>query len=275
MFVMLMLTSGNALPATEARSRMCDLELHTAESNEVQGRYESSDWEISFSAILQSNMIYSRTIATNISVEDDFELTIRLSFVDSKSRTVPGIEKLVVEAAKELVEATQCNIPGKYNEVYEDLADKLNQCTMDLGPSQLRFSIMYHETIVAAALRICSGAETICTPSLKYVYGNGMFICSEDLEELFPSQMEAGRREMEKIKQQSPERRISAPRNKRWSFACRSTGCGGLEGGDWGCCGNYGGCCTRCHAACLVHDAICTCCSGWWCGWRCQSDWWC
>ena len=194
-FVLLVLpavTFSNALPAKDAGSRNCDLDLRTADSNEVQGRYESNGWKISFSASLQSDTIYSRTVATNTS-DDDFELTIRLSFLDSKDRAVPGIEELVVEAAKELVETTQCSIPDRFNEVYEDLADKLYQCTMELGPSQLHFSIMYHETIVASALRICSGAETVCTPSPKYVYGNGMFICSEDLEELFPGEMEAGK----------------------------------------------------------------------------------
>ena len=272
-FVLLVLTSGNTISATDAK---CDLELHTADSNEVEGRYESGDWKISFSAILQNNTIYSSTVATSISVKDNFKLIVRLSFVDSKNRTVPDIEKLVVGAAKELVETTQCNIPRRYNEVYEDLADKLNQCTMDLGLSQLRYSTMYHETIVASALRICSGAGTICTPSLEYVYGNGMFICSEDLEELFPTQVEAGRREMEKIKQLSLERHILAPRNKRWSADCLKYGCLGLEGSDWGCCGDYPGCCKFCNILCFVHDAICTCCTWWWCGGPfCKPDRWC
>ena len=262
----------NALPAKDAGSRKCDLDLHAADSNEVRGRYESNGWKISFNASLQSDTIHSTTVATNTS-DDDFELTIRLSFEDSKDRTVPGIEELVVEAAKELVEATQCSIPEKSNEVYEDLADKLNQCTMELGSTQLRFSIMYHETVVASALRICSGAETVCTPSPKYVYGNGMFICLEDLEELFPNQMESGGTELEKMKQESL---TPASRNKRWSYYClQHYSCGGLEGGDWGCCGNYYGCCTLCHAACLAHDAACTCCSYWWCGWQCRPDWWC
>lgn len=276
MLVFLAITQGNALPTTDAgsASSICDLELQTADSNVVQGRYESSGWEISFHAILQSNTIYSRTVAKNVS-DDDSEMAIQFSFVDSKDRTVPGMKKLVVEAAKELVETTQCSIPDRHNEVYEDLADKLNQCTMDLGTSQLRFSIMYHETIVASALRICSGAENICTPSLKYVYGNGMFIRSEDLEELFPNQMEESRREMKRIKQQSVETEAFQSRNRRWSSRCLHYGCGGLEGSDWGCCSNYDGCCRLCHGLCLAHDAACTCCSWWWCGWRCQPDRWC
>ena len=276
-FALLVLPAVNALPAKDVGNGKCDLDLHTADLNEVQGRYENNGWEVSFSASLQSNTIYSRTVATNTS-DDDFELTIRLSFLDSKHRTVPGIEELVVEAAKELAEATQCSIPDRFNEVYEDLADKLYQCTMELGLSQLRFSIMYHETIVASALRICSGAETICTPSPKYVYGNGMFICSEDLEELFPNQMEAGRVELERIKQHSLEipTSSSASRSKRWDPVCAFThSCHGLEGGDWGCCDNYAGCCRHCRPFCVAHDAICTCCTWWWCGPSCQRDWWC
>ena len=44
---------------------------------------------------------------------------------------------------------------------------------------------------------------------------------------------------------------------------------------DWGCCGNYGGCCLYAHLACHLHDAACSpCCSGgpWLCGPYCNND---
>ncbi|XP_041468740.1 uncharacterized protein LOC121418730 [Lytechinus variegatus] len=34
-----------------------------------------------------------------------------------------------------------------------------------------------------------------------------------------------------------------------------------IFGSDWGCCGDYRGCCFLATETCLVHDAICTCCS--------------
>ncbi len=148
-----------------------------------------------------------------------------------------------------------------------------------MGMSQLRFSIMYHETIVASAKRICNRAETICTASPKYVYGNGLFICEQDMEELFPEQMEEARRKMMEVKKRKEvTTEMSEARDKRWSLLCLLIPvCGGMEGSDWGCCGNYDGCCLYCHKLCRVHDVVCTCCmeGSWFCGPDCQPDPWC
>ncbi|XP_072164515.1 uncharacterized protein [Diadema setosum] len=53
------------------------------------------------------------------------------------------------------------------------------------------------------------------------------------------------------------------------NISCVEPGCGmwlygdgwHIYGADWGCCGDYAGCCYLATEVCLVHDAICTCCS--------------
>lgn len=48
-----------------------------------------------------------------------------------------------------------------------------------------------------------------------------------------------------------------------------------IYGGDWGCCGNYGGCCKYAALGCYLHDAACSpCCGGghWLCGPYCKNE---
>lgn len=43
-------------------------------------------------------------------------------------------------------------------------------------------------------------------------------------------------------------------------------------GSDWGCCGNYMGCCYYSSSFCLAHDLACTQCEKWYCGPGCKPD---
>ena len=48
-----------------------------------------------------------------------------------------------------------------------------------------------------------------------------------------------------------------------------------IYGSDWGCCGNYRGCCKFASLACYLHDAACSpCCGGgpWLCGPYCKRE---
>ncbi|KAH3748751.1 uncharacterized protein LOC127848926 [Dreissena polymorpha] len=46
-----------------------------------------------------------------------------------------------------------------------------------------------------------------------------------------------------------------------------------MRGTEWGCCGNYDGCCTYASLICLFHDAACRCCAGKeLCGPKCKPD---
>ena len=101
---------------------------------------------------------------------------------------------------------------------------------------------MYHETIIGSAKRICSGAETICTPSPKYTYNNGLFVCSEDLEELFPGETAEAKIRMEMKQQRNQEEEQGVMPGKERAKREWWCPCGDLRGTDWGCCGNYDGC---------------------------------
>lgn len=47
-----------------------------------------------------------------------------------------------------------------------------------------------------------------------------------------------------------------------------------LYGSDWGCCGNYDGCCTWASPVCYYHDVLCKCCEYSWlvCGPGCKKE---
>lgn len=47
-----------------------------------------------------------------------------------------------------------------------------------------------------------------------------------------------------------------------------------LKGSDWGCCGNYPGCCMFASFICYIHDALCKCCDvgGNFCGPTCRPE---
>ena len=221
-----------ALPANQDQATPtprdgCGIGLRVAGPTEVQGEFEEGGWMISFHAVLRQDVIYSMT-TLKVASSGYEELTTQLSFPAVQDRVIPQIDKLVVEAATRVAESTACNIPNGLNQIYENLADRLYKCTEDMGGSQLRFSVMYHETIIGSAKRICSGAETICTPSPKYTYNNGLFVCSEDLEELFPEEIAKIR--MEEIKQQINQEEEQGvvsgkEREKRRPWWCRSWWC--------------------------------------------------
>ncbi len=238
----------------------CTATIDTATQQEMRGHYDGNGWTISFTVLLNQEIIHSFTTFRNTSDEHSSAIEARLSFPNTPERQIPDMKKHIIGAALQLTQETDCNIPDGINVFYQEFADALYKCTMNMGPSQFRFSVMYHETILASANRFCSGAESICTPSPKYESGTGLFICSEDLKELFPSESRQGKEKMLTIKNMTPAR------EKRWCLLL------GLEGSDTCCCGNYDGCCWYAHVACCIHDLICRCCEQWHCGWACQPE---
>ena len=94
---------------------------------------------------------------------------------------IPGIEKQIMEAALDIAQGTNCNLPDNIIDLYEEMADHLFQCTVDLGNTQIRYSLMYFVSVVGSAQRICREEEDICSASPKYLYGENVFICLEDI----------------------------------------------------------------------------------------------
>ena len=123
------------------------------------------------------------------------------------------------------------------------------------GPSQLRFSLMYHSAIMGCAKRITDGAQNpndICSVSPRYYYGDGLFVCIQDLETAMSEESS------------NRQKRANWPRGRR-----------SPTGRHWGCCGNYGKRCRFWSNLCWWHDCICQCCSRWYCGWACRRERWC
>jgi hypothetical protein len=246
-----------AYPSSTSPESDCTATIDTATQQEMRGHYDGNGWTVSFTVLLNQETIHSFTTFRNTSDEHSNAIEARLSFPNTPEREIPDMKKHIIGAAIQLTQEMDCNIPAGINVFYQEFADALYKCTMNMGPSQFRFSVMYHETILASANRLCSGAESICTPSPKYELGTGLFICSEDLEELFPNEARQGKEKMLTAKNHA--------REKRWCLT-------GLQGSDTCCCGNYEGCCWYSHFGCCIHDIICSCCDQWHCGWACQQE---
>ena len=246
-----------AYPSSTLLDSDCTMTIDIATQQEMQGRYDGNGWTVSFTVLLNEDTINSFTTFRNTTDENSNVIETRLSFPNTPERQIPGMTKHITDAAFQVTQETDCNIPFDINVFYQEFADALYKCTMNMGPSQFRFSVMYHETILASANRLCSGAESVCTPSPKYEAGTGLFICSEDLEELFPNEARQGKETMLAIKNRA--------REKRW---CPTD----LQGSDRCCCGNYEGCCWFANYLCCIHDDACRCCDQWHCGWQCQEE---
>lgn len=251
-------------PSDTPINKQCDLDLQVSNENKISGVFEAAALRINFQAIKESKTIHAKTTTVNPS-DSDSKVSVDLSLPDTEGRIVPTIEKLIVQHALDLVETTDCQIPANLNILHEELADKLYQCTTEMGMSQLRFSIMYLETVVASAQRLCNGAESICTASHKYTYGEGLFMCEEDLEELYPELTidHDGKVEADNKVDKEPTKKEKVK---------RGFDCPGLSGSDHGCCGNYDGPCYFCSNFCLWHDRVCTQCEHWHCGPACVPD---
>ncbi len=242
----------------------CDLEIQ-ANDKEIRGVYKADHFIIYFHAALENDKIQATSTMAN-SGGMDAGTTVSLTLTNAKGRMIPGIERMVVESAEKLAESTDCEIPNNLNRLHEQLADKLFQCTD--GLSQLAYSIMYLETVVGSANRLCSQAESICTVSPKYTFGNGAFICQEDLEDLFPKETLTAKEltyQSNILLSDKNNADKAQERNKRWW-------CPLGRGSYHGCCGNYGGCCYYRHWACYLHDRACTNCGHWLCGPMCRPD---
>ena len=256
----------------QSQEEKCAFDLDISDQNKIQGKYEVDGWNIGFKSYVEKNLIKSITTFHNASSEESF--VVELSFPFTSDRQIPGMLRYIVSAAAKVAQETNCELSEDISELYEEFAETLYECTTSIGTSQLRFSLMYHVPIMGSVHRICSKSETICTPSPAYEYGNELFICSEDLEELFPDLVEKGKQmKLEAVTMQRKMKERIIPRGVSWWCKLVYPLGWGLQGGDHCCCGNYDGCCVYANLVCCVHDAICNCCQyGWFCGWQCQPS---
>ncbi len=235
--------------------------LHQDNQESFRGEYNTQQISVTFSARVEYNDVLSFVSVTLLEKEKK-HLTTSLSFPNSADRRIPFMDTYIVTAASELLREIGCHIPPKMSAIYEDFANGLFACIKSESPSQLRFSVMYHVSVVGVAERKCRGNdEDLCTVPKSYEFGTELFLCNEDMEELFVEAKEKAN----EMKTQA----LSQTRFKRscsfWWFPLGW----GLQGTDRCCCGYYNGCCKFALHACCVHDEICKCCGNWICGWNC------
>ena len=242
------------IPASLAAECSPDLKL-TLGNNYVQGQYEKNEMLIFIDTYTDGTTVDSLTIFQG----NGADLVTQLSLPDSNGNKVPEMLKRVTEAAIELKEHSNCNIPSEALSFYEEFSNTLYGCTDSLGTSQLRFATMYHTSVIGTASRMCDGVELACTPSPSYENGEEMFICIEDLAKLFPDEISGVTHTVSANAQEECEP-LRYPLGR------------GLQGSDICCCGNYAGCCELASDFCCWHDKVCRCCEQWYCGGQCKPE---
>ena len=233
--------------------------IHQDNQKFFHGEYNTEQISVTFSARVESNDILSFVSVTLL--EEDKHLTTSLSFPSTNDRRIPFMDTHIIMAASKLLRNVGCDVTPKMSAIYEAFADGLYKCIQTESPSQLHFSVMYHVSVVGVAERKCQGKDDVelCTVPKSYEFGMELFLCEEDIQELF----EGAKEEANKMKTQVTRFR----RSKWWNpFGW------GLQGGDTCCCGNYEGCCWYADLICCVHDIICECCDHWFCGPQCKKE---
>ncbi len=243
--------TGNNNPSLDKKTATIPEIDVTIAPNQLTGTFYNPKGIITFKARIDGDNIYSTTSFNSKEISFDTSL----SFPQTNQAHVPRLPELIVTAAKQLSTETDCLIPPKMSELYEAFSEALYQYTKSLGASQLRFSLMYHVSIIGTSKRVCQhNNKPLCTPSPTYTLGEELFVCVEDLEDIFPQDKEM------MMPSQDELMLHSGYRQKR--------GC--LKGSQKCCCGNYPGCCVFSHVLCCIHDRICNCCGRWYCGFQCK-----
>ena len=148
----------------------------------LSGTFRSSRGLISFIARIEVNLISSSTMFK--SKEINFDTSLVFQYTDKPK--VAGMTEHMVTAAKKLSAETNCRIPPKMSSIYEEFSEALLKHTISLGGSQLRFSLMYHVSIIGSSERVCLDKKPLCTPSPAYEFGDELFVCIEDINDIFP-----------------------------------------------------------------------------------------
>ena len=149
--------------------------LDTSVPNQIDTshqREESEDWSIDFIAYVEENKIYSATTYYSKYGEDQFGTPLIFPYTDD--REIPGMVHQVVNALHELLWIPiACDLSADIGVIYEEFADVLyNYSTMSFGSSQLRFSLMYHVSVMHNDCACSKSDLTICTPSPAYEFSN-------------------------------------------------------------------------------------------------------
>ncbi|XP_066298905.1 uncharacterized protein [Branchiostoma lanceolatum] len=159
----------------------------------VLGRFKQAGREF----VVESTALEDEIVSEIGVVQDEGVYTLSRLHIPAKylnTRQVPGLrEKVVGEAGGLLRRAAEAGLKlGTVAKVYDRLVHRLYNSTHGkaMEKSQLRFAPMYHLSVARVAQRLAKhGLNTtdgLCTDSLSYVHGNGLFSCEEDFHRAVP-----------------------------------------------------------------------------------------
>ncbi|XP_072032675.1 uncharacterized protein [Amphiura filiformis] len=201
----------------------------------------------------------------------------------------------------ELLKRTPDLILDQLISAYDDMISNLHSQTYHLKFNHAITSIFYHSSIIHTAERLLQGVplDQLCPPYQAYKH-RGFFACKQEYEEYFyqfamnsplfdcttkqcleeslshlssSSWKADGMHGMERTKRSFPSLNETLKAFAKWKACgatdCKVTGCEdskfdlgwNILGSDWGCCGDYPDCCYLAENTCLIHDAVCTCCT--------------
>ena len=148
-----------------------------SEQKMLKGAYlidgEGSDLRTEFLAQIQENKIVSFTSFYRVSTDYRTQVTaLQLPVKSLHRRKVKNIRELILQSAYETEKVLRIQVETipplvKVESIYQDMANALAKATTQLGQSQLRFSVMYHTSIVASARRIIHRG---CNRTRQYLY---------------------------------------------------------------------------------------------------------
>lgn len=184
-----------ALPVRSLTDETPILHLDRADSDQISGNIHNgpssdSGCSLDFHAEADSKYIRSVVSTKNVETGETIEITA-LTLPKTSWRVIPGMRDAIVNAAKRtrqiLTSAAQL-ICSNATQLYSQLPDLLLGKTEQLGKSPVRYSTMYHSSIVQAAQRLQNNESNICTTSREHEYGVAMFMCQEDASDDLPEQ---------------------------------------------------------------------------------------
>lgn len=283
------LSVGAFLPSSENNKCSPNLLLKELSDTQVKGEFITAEGNIEFDANIHDDGL--TILSTTDFLHPKSTIHTALSFPNVPEQKVPGMQYIVTQAASDLMESSSCQLPSNLPSVYESFSNALFHCTDSLGYTQLRYSLMYHVSVVGSAQRLCTDKVPVCTLSPTYDDEGEMFMCMEVLEDL---QQEQAGPQVDAMEDGTSPRPTDVPEIKPggdvaamlmgkgtsshptdipYGFQAQDrrkrNGC--LQGSDICCCGNYSGCCYYSHWLCCAHDIVCACCDSWYCGWQCQK----
>ena len=169
-------------------NKAAKLQLDRLDMNHISGLIHDGQPDacsLKFDVGADKKYIKSTVTTKNLRTGETIELTT-LTLPKTIRRVIPGMRNAIVAAAantSRMLAGHAGAVCANVAELYAQLPDLLYSQTNELGRSQVRYSTMYHTSILNAAQRQQHNASSVCTTSPEHELGIAMFMCQEDLAE--------------------------------------------------------------------------------------------